>query len=484
MMKKDSKYTVLRNVFGLESFRMGQDRLIDSILSGRDTLGILPTGGGKSICCQIPALLLPGISLVISPLISLIDDQTEHLKKRGIPSAALTSAVPPPVRSAIYENASRGSLKILYLAPERLSSPEFLHAAAKLTISMICVDEAHCVSKWGRGFRPSYLGIRAFIEALPRRPVVCALTATATPQVRKDIVSLLGLQDPYLLTAGFDRPNLYYGVMHPKDKYETLKLLLLRYPGLSGIIYCDTRHTTESVASKLSADGFPALPYHAGMKVSDRARNQELFLSGRVKIMAATCAFGMGIDKPDVRFVIHYCMPGDVESYYQEAGRAGRDGKPADCILFADRHDIKLKNNFIKGTKDISLRRQMRANLTDMRRFASGKVCLRHFILSYFGENVSGPCGNCSVCRGLSRPRVPEAGDLLQNLTELRLQLAKEKKILPYRIFSNRNLEDMAERQPETMRDLLGIEGISAISAIKYGPDFLAEIRTFRHYSL
>ena len=481
---KQNKYDILRRYFGCSTFRKGQEPLIDAVLSGRDVLGILPTGGGKSFCYQIPALMLPGITLVISPLISLMNDQIRTLKMRGIPAEAVTSASSREMRTRVLENAVRGKVKLLYLAPERLKSREFLRIAGHLKISMICVDEAHCVSKWGRGFRPDYLGIGGFAETLAFRPVMAAFTATAAPAVREDIVRLLGLRNPFVLVSGFDRPNLYYGVLHPKNKYDMLKTLLSVRRDVPGIIYCDTRQTTETVADKLAADGIPVLPYHAGFSAEEREKAEEYFLSGKARLLAATCAFGMGIDKPDVRFVIHYNMPGDPESYYQEAGRAGRDGLRSECILLADHRDVELRMRFIHEMKNPMLRQMMLADLAEMRRIASGKLCIRHAILKSFGEDSPSRCGNCSFCTGNTDSREASSDELLKALTSLRLRISKEKKILPFRIFSDGNLRDMAERRPENLMDLLCIEGISAISAIKYGADFIAEIRAYLTYSL
>ena len=479
-----TKYDILRRYYHFNSFRPGQEDIIDSIISGRDTVGILPTGGGKSICYQIPALIMPGLTLVVSPLISLMEDQVAALKSRGIPAAAIFSGMPRTRKSYILGSAAAGNLKILYLSPERLVSPEFVRAVRTIRLSFLCIDEAHCVSGWGRDFRPSYLKIRAFAESLPERPVVAAFTATAAPRVREDIIRLLGLRKPFVKVTGFDRPNLYYGVMHPKNKYETLKMLLRRFSGRSGIIYCHTREVTERVSAMLRADSFCAVPYHAGLPPDVRSRNQALFLSGRVPVIVATNAFGMGIDKPDVRFVIHFNMPGDVENYYQEAGRAGRDGKPAVCILLYGEGDVAVKRTFIKQTEDRDLRNERWKMLSDMRRFASGKYCLRHFLLAYFGEDSPGRCGHCSVCLGRSRPRRAAPGGtpdplLLKDLYALRLRLSGERRVLPWKIMTDRNLEDIAALRPVRMSELLAIEGMPLLPALRYGPAFLEEVRVF-----
>lgn len=483
-----SKYRVLKKYFGYTTFRPGQAEIIDSILSGRDTLGILPTGGGKSLCYQIPALLLPGITLVISPLISLIDDQVAGLLRRGIPAGALTSAVPASAKKKTYDDAAASRLKLLYLSPERFISEEFRRAAENMNISLICIDEAHCISKWGKSFRPSYLSIRKKAASYRKNAVMAAFTATAGSAVRKDIVNLLGLKNPFLKITGFDRPNLYYGVIHPDDKYRMLILLLARYRGSSGVVFAGTRQLTESLSERLSHDGFHAICYHAGLSAGVRAENQNRFLRGEVKILIATCAFGMGIDKPDIRFVIHYNMPVDIEGYYQEAGRAGRDGKPAECILMADDRDTALARKFIGETPGKDLRAEMQSDLQKMRLFASGKTCLRSSLLSYFGESSPKCCGYCSACRGrVDLPPAPGDGSgdqrLYRDLESFRHLISKDRKIKAYRIFNDQSLRDIAEKKPKHIGELISIEGIPVRSAIKYGADFLTEIRTFLYCS-
>ena len=326
---------ILKQYFGYDSFRPGQDELVQAILSGRDTLGIMPTGAGKSICYQVPALALPGLTLVISPLISLMKDQVGALNEAGVPAACINSALSfEEMRDALYF-AGRGQYKLLYVAPERLTAPFFLDFARRVPISMVTVDEAHCISQWGQDFRPSYLKILDFLAALPQRPLVSAFTATATAEVRDDIIRALGLEDPFVITTGFDRPNLYFAVEKPSSKPSALLAHLLRRRDKSGIVYCSTRKTVEEVCDMLLSRGLPATRYHAGLDPEERLANQDDFLYDRKTIMVATNAFGMGIDKSNVSFVIHYNMPKNMESYYQEAGRAGRDGEAADCCSTA-----------------------------------------------------------------------------------------------------------------------------------------------------
>lgn len=400
---------ILQKYFGYSSFRAGQKEITDCILSGRDTLGVMPTGAGKSICYQVPALLWNGISIVISPLISLMQDQVTALTQSGIKAAYINSSLTQNQLDAVIRNAENGMYKLIYVAPERLESGAFLSFAENADISMITVDEAHCISQWGQDFRPSYMNIPRFIERLPRRPVVTAFTATATDQVRQDIVRLLEMHDPYTLVTGFDRKNLYFEVQAPANRYAALRQLVKKYAdeGRSGIVYCSTRKNVEKIAQKLSEEGFAVTSYHGGMDENERSANQEDFIYDRKTVMIATNAFGMGIDKSNVSYVIHYNMPKDVESYYQEAGRAGRDGSPADCILLysgADIHTARFLINKGYEQSELSteeaetLRNRDMKRLKDMIAYCTWAECLRSYILRYFGENSPDECGNCSWC--------------------------------------------------------------------------------------
>lgn len=481
----DQKTRILHDVFGYSSFRPGQDELIDAILAGRDTLGIMPTGGGKSICYQVPALALPGLTLVLSPLISLMDDQVAALRRRGVSARAISSAISAEEKRSILSETYAGRVRILYLSPERLWTRDIQALAHGVRISFVCIDESHCVSQWGREFRPAYLKIRDFIDALPERPRVAAFTATASPEVRDDIIAFTGLQNPYILTTGFDRPNLYYEVLHPRDKWTALTGLLRAYRGTCGIIYCLTRTSVEAVTKKLNRQGFRAVRYHGGLTPEERAQSQEQWIRGEIPLIVATNAFGMGIDKPDVRFVIHYNMPADPESYYQEAGRAGRDGLPSDCILLFSPRDVKICRFFISRTKNPELRKVMRRKLTAMRLYAGSKTCLRKNLLAYFGQRAPEYCGNCSVCLRTGpfpEPLLPgvESRELYADLVALRLRVAKEHGKLPYRIFSDQTLHDMAASRPVTLPDLMVIEGAGLLGCIKYGAEFVREIRAFR----
>ncbi|RBP65966.1 ATP-dependent DNA helicase RecQ [Alkalibaculum bacchi] len=405
-MVKD-KYGVLKEYFGYEQFRMGQEELIDSILQGKDTLGIMPTGAGKSICFQIPAVLLEGITLVISPLISLMKDQVTTLNQAGIPSAFLNSSLSNRQYSLALRYAKEGRYKIIYVAPERLTTAQFLKFASESKISMISVDEAHCVSQWGQDFRPSYLKIKEFIHLLPSRPVISAFTATATEEVREDIIHILQLKKPNVTTTGFDRPNLFFAVRKPSNKYTEVLKILKAHLGESGVIYCATRKNVEEVCNNLNLDGYKATRYHAGLSDQERKDNQEAFVYDNSPIMVATNAFGMGIDKSNVSFVIHYNMPKNLESYYQEAGRAGRDGEPADCILLYHGQDV-ITNQFLieHGSQNEELdeetsklvKEKDRERLKIMTYYCHTRDCLREYILNYFDDKSENHCGNCSNC--------------------------------------------------------------------------------------
>ena len=402
------KYTVLQQYFGYDSFRPGQEALIDGILQGRDVFGIMPTGGGKSICYQVPAALLPGITLVVSPLISLMQDQVLALKAVGIPAAYINSSLSLKQLSLVYERLAGGAYKLVYVAPERLDTERFLHILSGLQVSLLAVDEAHCISQWGQDFRPSYLRILRFLEQLPRRPVVAAFTATATQKVRQDVEESLGLQHPVRVVTGYDRPNLYFGVLRPKNKDQELLQLLKKEKNRSGIVYCATRKAVESVCTLLTEEGYETTRYHAGLSEQERGENQEDFLHDRKTVMVATNAFGMGIDKSNVSFVIHYNMPKSIEAYYQEAGRAGRDGTDARCVLLFSPGDVMTakfliehpsENEELDAEQREAVRKQDLQRLDAMVSYCRSLTCLRSRILRYFGQENSEGCGNCSSCQ-------------------------------------------------------------------------------------
>ncbi|WHH58638.1 DNA helicase RecQ [Petroclostridium sp. X23] len=401
------KEQILKQYFGYTAFRAGQEELMDNVLRGRDVLGIMPTGAGKSLCFQVPALIFDGITLVISPLISLMKDQVQSLVANGIAAAFINSMLTYNQTIKAIENAKNGKYKIIYVAPERLDTPEFLEFAQNADISMLTVDEAHCVSQWGQNFRPSYLKINGFIEKLSRRPVISAFTATATSEVKQDIIEILKLNDPFIMATGFNRENLYFEVQKPVDKYKAVMNYLENNANKSGIIYCSTRKTVEEVCDHLIQDHYSATRYHAGLSENERTKNQDDFLYDRKPIMVATNAFGMGIDKSNVSFVIHYNMPKNLENYYQEAGRAGRDGTPADCILLYGGQDVITNQFLIDITDDKNdldpetleqVKEKDRERLKQMTYYCHSFDCLREYILKYFGDRTANFCGNCSNC--------------------------------------------------------------------------------------
>ena len=398
----------LKQYFGYSSFRGHQKKLIDALLDGQDVLAVMPTGAGKSICYQIPSLLVSGLTIVISPLISLMKDQVGALNKNGIPAAYLSSTLSIEERKTVFAMAYTGKLKLLYVSPERLLADGLINLCQNIKINYVAVDEAHCISQWGQDFRPSYSKIHEFLQSLPERPPVGAFTATATRTVREDIIKFLELKNPLCIISGFDRPNLTFITEQPRDKFEHLITLLNERHFQVGIIYCSTRKMVDELYEKLSIRGFKVGSYHAGMNPDDRKAEQDTFLFGDTKIMIATNAFGMGIDKPDVGFVIHYQMPQSMESYYQEAGRAGRDGNKADCILLFEPKDVKIceflinhsheDNDELDDNTRLALRKRELKKLEVMTEYSTTNKCLRHFILDYFGENSKNNCMNCSNC--------------------------------------------------------------------------------------
>ena len=408
------QYEVLYRYFGYTAFRSGQAELIDAQLSGRDVFGIMPTGGGKSLCYQIPALMLEGITLVVSPLISLMKDQVTALKNMGVSAAYVNRSLSAEQIRLVLRNIQQKKYKIIYIAPERLLTESFLAAISNLKIAMVAVDEAHCISQWGQDFRPSYLRIADFLKLLKVRPVVSAFTATATQEVRDDVERILGLQNPLRIITGYDRPNLRFAVVQPKSKPLALLDFIEARPGKCGIVYCSTRKEVEKVCQMLQNKGISATRYHAGLSEEERHTNQDDFVYDRCKVMVATNAFGMGIDKSNVGYVIHYNMPQCIESYYQEAGRAGRDGENADCILLYSPSDIRTAKFLIQHpTENEELSEEERSNLIKrelirldaMVGYCNTSHCLRGYILEHFGQEYPQLCGNCSNCESTAEQR-------------------------------------------------------------------------------
>lgn len=426
-----NKYEALKKYFGYDTFREGQEKLIDAILEGRDALGIMPTGAGKSLCYQIPALLLPGITLVISPLISLMKDQVQSLNQAGIHAAYINSSLTENQITKALNLAAEGRYKIIYVAPERLETYEFLHFATQVEISMLTVDEAHCISQWGQDFRPSYLKIVRFLKQLKTRPIVSAFTATATENVREDISCVLGLKQPEILVTGFDRKNLSFAVETPKNKAGYVLDYLKEHTEESGIIYCSTRKNVDTLYEKIEAAGIAVTKYHAGLSNEERRQNQEDFVFDKMPVMVATNAFGMGIDKSNVRYVIHYNMPQNLENYYQEAGRAGRDGEASECILLYSAQDVMIAQFLLESKEENpelteeeleDIRERDAERLRSMNYYCLTTNCLRRYILNYFGEQGAECCENCSNCRKefVTADMTSEAETIISCVKELR----------------------------------------------------------------
>lgn len=498
----------LKQYFGYDSLRTGQEELINGILAGHDVLGIMPTGAGKSLCYQLPALMLKGITLVISPLISLMSDQVKALNQAGVHAVYINSSLTEnQIRMAI-SYASQGRYKIIYVAPERLNTPRFLDFACNADISMLTVDEAHCISQWGQDFRPSYLEIAGFLTRLPRRPIVSAFTATATERVKNDIVASLGLNNPVTMVTGFDRPNLFFRVVTRRggsQKDNSIINYVKKHEDESGIIYCATKKNVDKLYTLLNEQGISAGRYHAGLSNDERKQNQEDFTYDRIRVMVATNAFGMGIDKSNVRYVLHYNMPQSLEYYYQEAGRAGRDGEEAECVLFFSKQDIMI-NKFLLQNKasagDVASDMQKTANdqrkLQQMINYCETDKCLREFILSYFGDTTPCICNKCSNCvvvedeeeetyveTGKKRKKAAQLAGLnelgaalFEKLRSVRTELAAEKSVPPYIICSDKTLKDMCAKLPRDKEQLADVYGMGEQKIQNYGEAFVTAVNS------
>lgn len=499
----------LKQYFGYDSLRTGQEELINGILAGHDVLGIMPTGAGKSLCYQLPALMLNGITLVISPLISLMSDQVKALNQTGVHAAYINSSLTENQIRMALSYASQGRYKIIYVAPERLNTPRFLDFACNADISMLTVDEAHCISQWGQDFRPSYLEIAGFLTRLPRRPIVSAFTATATERVKNDIVASLGLNNPVTMVTGFDRPNLFFRVVTRKggsQKDNSIINYVKKHEDESGIIYCATKKNVDKLYTLLNEQGISAGRYHAGLSNDERKQNQEDFTYDRIRVMVATNAFGMGIDKSNVRYVLHYNMPQSLEYYYQEAGRAGRDGEEAECVLFFSKQDIMI-NKFLLQNKasagDVASDMQKTANdqrkLQQMINYCETDKCLREFILSYFGDTTPCICNKCSNCvvvedeeeetyveTGKKRKKAAQLAGLnelgaalFEKLRSVRTELAAEKSVPPYIICSDKTLKDMCAKLPRDKEQLADVYGMGEQKIQNYGEAFVTAVNSF-----
>lgn len=503
-------YQTLKHYFGYDTLRPGQQDLMEGILNGIDVLGIMPTGAGKSLCYQVPALMLPGITIVISPLISLMSDQVKALNQAGVHAAYINSSLTENQIRAALLYAAQGQYKIIYVAPERLNTMRFLDFACRADISMVTVDEAHCISQWGQDFRPSYLEIADFLARLPRRPVVSAFTATATERVKQDITGSLHLQNPVTVVTGFDRPNLFFRVVKRKGGKETDNSILnyvKRHEDESGIIYCATKKNVDSVCELLLQHGILAGRYHAGLSLEERKESQDDFTYDRIRVMVATNAFGMGIDKSNVRYVLHYNMPQSLEYYYQEAGRAGRDGEEAECVLFFSKQDIMINKRLLdyKATEggytsgDPAVRANEQRKLNQMIHYCETDECLRQYILNYFGDHSPCICEKCSNCvvpedeaeenyieTGRAKKKTAELADLtkegqelFEKLRKCRSELAAKQGVPPFIICSDKTLKDMCARCPADKTQMADVYGMGAQKIASYGESFAEIIRMF-----
>jgi ATP-dependent DNA helicase RecQ len=498
------KQQILRDVFGYESFRPGQEAIVDSLLAGRNVLAVMPTGSGKSLCFQVPALVKEALTIVVSPLVALMQDQVASLKLAGVPAETINSAASREDNVAIWQRVAAGAVRILYLAPERLMTERMIAALQRLNVAMIAVDEAHCISQWGASFRPEYDALQNLKSAFPGIPIG-AFTATADEATRRDMVTKIFGGQADVFVAGFDRPNIKLTVEPKTNAKRQLLDFMQDRTGESGIVYALSRKSVEGWAAFLKDEGFRALAYHAGMSAEARAENQNIFMAEKGVIICATIAFGMGIDKPDVRFVFHADLPATVDAYYQEIGRAGRDGDPADAHMIFGMQDVVLRRKFIDDEDgDPKYIKQQHARLRALVNYCQATSCRRQVLLQYFGE-TSEPCGNCDACLGFSgmdqsaaptllRERKksrteaarqpasandPRSEGLLQHLKALRMKLAKSRGVPAYVIFSDRTLIDMAEKVPLTRWDFGEVHGVGAAKQEQFSELFLAEIASF-----
>ncbi len=464
---------LLKTHFGYDTFLPHQAEIIDSVMAGKDSFVLLPTGGGKSLCYQLPALALDGLTLVVSPLIALMKDQVDGLLANGIAAGFINSTLTPGQIVKAQERVRQGGIKILYVAPERAVLPEFQRFLASLKVSLIAIDEAHCVSEWGHDFRPDYRQLKALRDCCPDAPVI-ALTATATRRVRDDVLSQLGLRNPGIFISSFDRPNLGYSVVPKKKAFAALVEILKRHQAESAIVYCGSRKSTESIAQNLSEIGLKAEPYHAGMDPELRRTTQERFIRDDVPIVVATIAFGMGIDKPDVRSVVHYDLPKSIEGYYQETGRAGRDGLPSECVLFYSAGDRSKQEYFINQIDDPAEQARARAKLQQMLTFAELRTCRRRYLLDYLGEDyLADECGGCDVC---TTPR--ERVDVTELAQKVLSAVIRTGEVFGAKHVLNVLLGSTSDQVTAKRHDQLTVFGIASQSSAEELKDLLADLHT------
>jgi ATP-dependent DNA helicase RecQ len=482
--------SVLKKYFGYDEFRDQQEEIISSILNKQDTLVLMPTGGGKSLCFQIPALILPGVTLVVSPLISLMKDQVDALTLNGIEAEYLNSTLSEEQVQDIYLRLQANQIKLLYITPERLALKGFREFIQTLTVSLVAIDEAHCISEWGHDFREDYRKVNAIKSFLPDIPII-ALTATATSKVRDDIVKQLKFKNPRIFQSSFDRENLKLLVREKKNYFPKLVSIIDKNRDESIIIYCHSRKETKEISDALNSYGFKSLPYHAGLSDKIREKNQDLFIQDKVQIIVATIAFGMGIDKSNVRVVIHTTFSKSLEGYYQEIGRAGRDGLNSECILFFGEEDVKKHEYFIGMISNTQNRINSNLKLQEMIKFSKSPLCRRVHLLKYFGETYSKEqCNNCDVCLEESKINTQTLKELetlnkkfdkelFQELKTLRKNLAEELSIIPSHIFGDVTLRDCATQYPKTEEEFMKIPGVSQEKLLQFGDDFLMHINEY-----
>ena len=489
--------SLLKKHFGYDEFRPLQKEIIERVLLGKDCVVLMPTGGGKSLCFQLPALMMDGLTIVISPLISLMKDQVDALRTNGIMADLINSTLSQDEITGVMNRAQSGELKMLYIAPERLNAYDFEEFLRKLNISLIAIDEAHCISEWGHDFRPDYGNLKMLRSKFPHIPIV-ALTATATEKVREDIVKQLNLQDAQVFISSFNRPNLSYEVLPKKNSMRSILALLNNYRDASVIVYCFSRKDTEALVSNLGKYGFKAAAYHAGLTAEKRKDNQERFIRDEINVMVATIAFGMGIDKPDVRLVIHHSLPKSIEGYYQETGRAGRDGLPSRCVLLFSYADKFKHDFFIRNMPDKIEQRKAQDKLNQVLSYGDLRGCRRRFLLQYFNEEYqNASCGNCDGCVGqtplemnkvrmeVAKPKISHRvvtktthnQVLFGELKKLRTQEAKRLGVPPYIVFGDRSLYEMATRLPQTPNAFLEINGVGNRKLAQFGELFMPVIR-------